>query len=206
MANNETRAFRLTDEVTVESVVQAVDAYCQSKQMQTQYNQTSDGGYIFQATQDSILRTALGMRLATTVQFSQMDDILNVSIGAGEWADKIGSSMIGLFIAWPLLATAGYGAYMQKKLPSEIFDVISRTLNGGQVFYSNSIPNATDVRTVPTPAMPMNTCPNCGGQNPAEAKFCSQCGASLKISCANCGKALPAGTKFCPECGTKIDS
>ncbi len=206
MANSETRSFRLPPEISMETVVQAVEAYCQSKQMQTQYNQTADGGYIFQAAQESIWRTALGMRVATTVQFSQADDILNVSIGAGEWADKIGSTVIGLFIAWPLLATAGYGAYMQKKLPGEIFDVIARVLNGGQVMYASSAPNNM-MRTAPAPSapvMPMVSCPNCGGQNQAEARFCSQCGTPLKSSCPNCGKALSAGTRFCPECGTKI--
>ena len=205
MANSETRAFQLSPEYSVETIVQAVEAYCQSKQMQTQYSQTMDGSYVFQATQDSIIRTALGMRLATTVQFTQINDILNVSIGAGEWADKIGSSVIGLFIAWPLLATAGYGAYMQKKLPGEIFDVITRVLNGGQAVYTNPVPNyASPVMQRTAPAMPMATCPNCGGQNQAEAKFCSQCGAPLKMSCINCGKSLPAGTRFCPECGTKV--
>ncbi|MBR1527723.1 MAG: zinc ribbon domain-containing protein [Oscillospiraceae bacterium] len=205
MANSETRAFRLPAEISMETVVQAVETYCQSKQMQTQYNQTADG-YVFQAAQDSVIRTALGMRLATTVQFSQIDDILNVSIGAGEWVDKIGSSIAGLFVAWPLLATAGYGAYMQKKLPGEIFDVITRVLNGGQAVYTNPVPNYASpaMQRTAAPAMPMTACPNCGGQNQAEAKFCSQCGTPLKISCPNCGKGLSAGTKFCPECGTKI--
>ncbi len=48
-------------------------------------------------------------------------------------------------------------------------------------------------------------CPKCG--KPAgEGKFCNNCGASLEmIKCPNCGANNPAETRFCGECGTKLD-
>ncbi|HIR66500.1 MAG TPA: SPFH domain-containing protein [Candidatus Coproplasma avicola] len=49
-----------------------------------------------------------------------------------------------------------------------------------------------------------STCPECGAQLPANAKFCPECGTSLSKSCPGCGARLSAGTKFCPECGAKI--
>lgn len=48
-------------------------------------------------------------------------------------------------------------------------------------------------------------CPACGHVNPPEAKFCLECGARLGVPvCPDCGTQLPGGTKFCPNCGRKI--
>ena len=52
------------------------------------------------------------------------------------------------------------------------------------------------------------TCPKCGSNNLANAKFCNDCGAKMetsteKVTCVKCGAALQAGMKFCNECGAK---
>lgn len=47
-------------------------------------------------------------------------------------------------------------------------------------------------------------CPVCGEPVPAGAKFCPECGSSIKRACPKCGAALAPGAKFCPECGAKI--
>jgi class 3 adenylate cyclase/tetratricopeptide (TPR) repeat protein len=44
-------------------------------------------------------------------------------------------------------------------------------------------------------------CVRCKGENPAEARFCLHCGATIGGACAGCGAALPEGSKFCPQCG-----
>lgn len=47
-------------------------------------------------------------------------------------------------------------------------------------------------------------CPKCSSLNPETAKFCSECGTSLKGKvCPKCGAEVTG--KFCPECGTKIE-
>ncbi len=51
-------------------------------------------------------------------------------------------------------------------------------------------------------------CPSCGFQNPAGAKFCSNCGTRLvaadKRFCPQCGAQVPASAKFCTNCGAKL--
>ena len=47
-------------------------------------------------------------------------------------------------------------------------------------------------------------CPECQFDNPAEAKFCNECGSKLKISCPNCDNINPPGSKFCNECGHNL--
>ena len=48
------------------------------------------------------------------------------------------------------------------------------------------------------------TCGKCGGDNPADARFCAQCGEGLGAregTCAQCGGRVPPGAKFCSACG-----
>src|SRR5713226_3648741 len=46
-------------------------------------------------------------------------------------------------------------------------------------------------------------CPNCQTLNPANAKFCLECGNRLVI-CSNCGTVNLPIAKFCIECGTAL--
>ncbi|MHB1457439.1 MAG: zinc ribbon domain-containing protein [Armatimonadota bacterium] len=49
------------------------------------------------------------------------------------------------------------------------------------------------------------TCPQCGATQQTNAKFCADCGASLKSPhCIECGEKLAPGAKFCPGCGKKV--
>jgi class 3 adenylate cyclase/tetratricopeptide (TPR) repeat protein len=47
-------------------------------------------------------------------------------------------------------------------------------------------------------------CPACQYENPAQAKFCLECGARLVVSCPNCRTELPPSAKFCLECGARV--
>ena len=47
-------------------------------------------------------------------------------------------------------------------------------------------------------------CPRCQHENPAQAKFCLECGARLTLTCSKCSAELPGGAKFCLECGQPV--
>jgi class 3 adenylate cyclase/tetratricopeptide (TPR) repeat protein len=47
-------------------------------------------------------------------------------------------------------------------------------------------------------------CPACQHDNPAQAKFCLECGVRLALRCAQCATELPPGAKFCLECGHAV--
>ncbi len=47
------------------------------------------------------------------------------------------------------------------------------------------------------------TCPECG-QTVIKGKFCPECGHKFNSTCPNCGKEVPASAKYCLECGTKL--
>lgn len=50
------------------------------------------------------------------------------------------------------------------------------------------------------------SCASCQYENnPSQAKFCGQCGKSLKVgSCTACGQKLLGGSKFCGGCGQAV--
>ena len=47
-------------------------------------------------------------------------------------------------------------------------------------------------------------CPKCHIENPADNKFCRDCGTALLKVCDGCGHELQAGDKFCGKCGQKV--
>ena len=166
--------------------------------------QTGDG-YVLQCRQEKDgWKTVTGMRLATTVQMTLSGDTLNVTIGAGEWSDKIGAGVAGLVLFWPLAVTAGIGAYKQKKLPDEIFRVIENCLMSG-----GAQPAAQPFAAAPVATAPVakTICPACGAELAAGSRFCNLCGAKLeeKPVCKGCGAPLSPGSRFCPQCGKAVE-
>lgn len=194
---NETRVFMLNG-TQVQDIVTRLEGFFRTeKGMDVQSSQTTDG-YVMQASQPKDgWKTLTGMRLAVTVQMAVAGDQLNVSIGEGQWSDKIGAGAIGLFVAWPLAITAGMGAYKQKKLPSEVFQVIENTImTGGQpVVVSGAGQTVADGMTL---------CPSCKAQLIPGSKFCNRCGAKLGQKCPNCGAEITADSAFCSECRVKL--
>lgn len=194
---NETRVFMLNGTQVQDIVIRLEGFFRTEKGMDVQSSQTTDG-YVMQASQPKDgWKTLTGMRLAITVQMAVAGDQLNVNVGEGQWSDKIGAGAIGLFVAWPLAITAGMGAYKQKKLPSEVFQVIENTIMiGGQPVVVSGAGQ--------TVAAGMTLCPSCKAQLTPGSKFCNRCGAKLGQKCPNCGAEITADSAFCSECGVKL--
>ncbi len=47
-------------------------------------------------------------------------------------------------------------------------------------------------------------CSNCHFDNPADARFCQNCGRPLDHKCPNCGTENAPGAKFCKNCGYQL--
>lgn len=194
---NESRVFMLNGTEVSQIVTRLENFFRTEKGMEVQSSQTTDG-YVMQASQPKDgWKTLTGMRLALTVQMAVIGDKLNVSIGEGQWSDKIGAGAIGLFVAWPLAITAGMGAFKQKKLPGEVFQVIENAImTGGKPVVVTGAGQ--------TVAAGMIVCPNCKAQLSADAKFCDHCGTKLGRKCPNCGAVVKPDSAFCSECGEKL--
>ncbi len=47
-------------------------------------------------------------------------------------------------------------------------------------------------------------CVRCGAVNPADHRFCSECGSALVAACPACGHANPPTHRFCSDCGAAL--
>lgn len=232
---NESRMYRLQG-VRVESVIDSLKAFLTvNKGMEIQSAPTTDG-YVLQASQPrDAWKTISGMRLAITVQMAVIGDSLNVTVGEGQWADKIGAGAIGWFIAWPLAVTAIVGTVRQKKLPEEIFSTIERAImSGGNTVVINGAgaPLEPLYNTAPAYQFPVYNAPQqvaapaanvaiaepaaeepkgpfctaCGAQVPEGSNFCNICGAKLvSNTCPSCSAPIIPGSRFCNICGTQLN-
>ena len=177
---NESRVFMLNG-TDMQKIVTRLEGFFRTeKGMEVQSSETTEG-YVMQASQPKDgWKTLTGMRLAVTVQMTVMGNQLNVNIGEGQWSDKI-----------------GMGAFKQKKLPGEVFQVIETTImTGGQPVVVTGAGQ--------TVAVGMIVCPSCKAQLTAGSKFCNHCGTKLNTKCPNCGADITQGSAFCSECGQKL--
>lgn len=174
------------NQVTAEQVLEAVTTFLRGEKGMEVQSVATPNGYLIQAAQADTLRTLSGMKLATTVELTVNGTQLNVTLGEGQWADKLGAGAVGIFLLWPLAVTAGIGAYKQKKLPSEIFEVVYRCTMGEPTSFrmagrtrkcgADSSRRGQSVRSA-------------GLQIFANARFCSACGAKLQTGVSGLRRA-----------------
>lgn len=185
--------------VRTETIVDAVKSYLKmQKGMETQSAKTTEG-YVIQASQPrDAWKTISGTRLAITIHMTVINDMLNVTVGEGQWSDKLGAGAIGWFVAWPLAVTAIVGAFRQKNLPAEIFTLVERTIytGGREVMVQGSGTVLAEGEIA---------CPNCKSHNPTGSQFCNNCGTKLNSNCPSCGAPIVSSMNFCNNCGAKLN-
>ena len=85
---SDTRVYVLNG-TDLQTVAERVEAFLKEEKNMEVQGVPSGESYLIQATQKDTLRTIAGMKLATTVQMTVSGDNLNVTIGEGQWADKL---------------------------------------------------------------------------------------------------------------------
>ena len=92
---------------------------------QCQKLHTEDGGTLLQIEKIGGWRKLVGMSTALNIVFHQVEETVNVEIGAGRWIDKAATGAVAYLILWPLAVMAGIGAWQQIRMPERIFEHIS---------------------------------------------------------------------------------
>ena len=80
---------------------------------------------------------------------------------------------------------------------------------GVGIAMGTTIAKGMQAPTQQTPAQqPVILCQKCGNKNPANTKFCGNCGNKLglikMVKCPKCGTENPSQMKFCGNCGEKL--
>lgn len=191
--------FRLEAGMTAETIGIGIEGFLRNKNLVVEGMKAPEG-YLVQAKEEESWKKFAGMDQATQVQIFQSTlDSITVNVGAGKWMDKAATAGVGAVVFAPLLATAAFGAYKQKKLPGEIFDFIKHfILTGGKTA------TITMNASVGANKAGKEACPNCQAMNELGTKFCSSCGTALGKNCPNCGESINNDTAFCPHCGTNV--
>ena len=88
------------------------------------------------------------------------------------------------------------GAFKQKKLPGEVFQVIETTImTGGQPLVVTGAGQ--------TVAVGMIVCPSCKAQLTAGSKFCNRCGTKLNTKCPELRRRYYTGKRILLRMRTK---
>jgi hypothetical protein len=112
-----------------EKLLAAIQEWLVSEKFECQRLKTEDGGQLLQIQKEGGWRKVIGMSTALNIVFRQVENTVNVEIGAGRWIDKAAVGTVSLFILWPLAFTAAFGAWQQMNMPSRIFDHINKYLS-----------------------------------------------------------------------------
>jgi hypothetical protein len=91
--------------------------------------QTQDGGTLVQIEKVGGWRKFIGMSMALNIVFHQVENTVNVEMGAGRWIDKATTGAVAYFFLWPLAVTAGVGAWQQMKMPERVLGHVARFLS-----------------------------------------------------------------------------
>ena len=73
-------------------------------------------------------KKVLGLDVAATVKLRVEGNDLVSEIGGAPWMDKAAGFGIGVFVFWPVLLTAGWGAYLQRVLFKRIDETLKTHL------------------------------------------------------------------------------
>ena len=125
-----------------------------------------------------------------------------------------------MFILWPMLLTAGYGAWQQSKLPQRTFEFIQNFIaTGGSVSVDMAMTQAAQLEQArrvvgmtpmePAPGMapnipPVQAPPVLQDTTVAAASPVPEGAGAPPRFCSGCGTKLAEGVRFCSNCGAKV--
>jgi hypothetical protein len=120
----DTRFYRTTG-VDINRLATDLQNLYRSQGYQTQQI-SNDGQIMVQLRKGGDLEALLGMQAALTVTFQQTGGGVAVAVGQQKWLDKAAVGAAGLAIPplWPLMITAGFGAFRQATLAGQVLNVI----------------------------------------------------------------------------------
>lgn len=136
--------------LTDEELAEKVRLWFVSHQYETQLLRLPNGSIVVQGYRDDIWRVAVGLAAALTIQIKPLpDQSLEVTIGAGAWADKLFVAGIGLLLFLPLVLPAAWGTWEQYQLDKEVWQLIESALPTGSTSTEQEAPTPISPEELP---------------------------------------------------------
>jgi hypothetical protein len=178
----------------------------------------------------------VGMQTALTLTMQRVPRGILAMIGHQKWVDKAVVGSVGIVAApilWPLMITAGVGAFQQMNLGTQVMNALDMLIRKQspevqfgpipQEMMPHYEPSGAPHAYPPPPWQRWTSwtwpgwtrsnkviCANCQTPNEVGDSYCMQCGHELtpqepqKILCPNCGAETKSGATFCTKCGTSL--
>ena len=216
--STERRTFYGPD-IDIPSLAQALADHFSRDGYQTQIVPVSNTALMVQAQKEDTLRKMAGMSSALSAVLSLEGEYVAAEIGGAKWADKGVAAGVGAIIFFPVLITAGVGAYQQSQLTSKAWQFVEQFVRTHSQFAGQGAPlgqfgqppsppgyyqqpGLPQAGFPPPPlrgAAPPPPPPANFGRTPQAAAVPQP--APVGTVCASCGQAMTPGSKFCMACG-----
>jgi hypothetical protein len=117
--------FYRTNNLDIDQLATDLQNLYRSQGYQTQQI-SNDDQIMVQLRKGGDLEALLGMQAALTITIQRTGAGVAVAAGQQKWVDKAAVGIAGLAIPplWPLMITAGFGAFRQASLASQVLNVI----------------------------------------------------------------------------------
>jgi hypothetical protein len=137
--------FYTSDNLNIERLASDLEKFYRGQGYQAQQIGNSDQ-IMVQLKKGGELESLIGMQAALTITIQRTAGGVMVAIGQQKWVDKAAVGVVGVVIPvlWPLLITAGLGAFRQATLANQVMTILDGLVRQQQ----------PDVKTGPAPATP----------------------------------------------------
>lgn len=127
------------------------------------------GGCDISITKGGLFKAVLGMKTALKVSLQPAGSNISIEAGVGIFGQQAIPTVISMLFFWPVLLTQIWGLIKQSNLDDHVIAIAQASADkcGQSRNYSE------------TSATGGTFCPNCGGKNAKESKFCCHCGREL---------------------------
>src|SRR6266699_228349 len=174
--------------INIENVATDLEHTFLSQGYQVQHFGDSDHMTV-QMRKGGDLATIIGMQTALTVTMQRSPRGILTMIGHQKWVDKAVVGAVGIVaspILWPLIVTAGIGAFQQANLGNQVSNALDMSIRkqNPEVQFGpippEMMPQYEQSGAPHTSPQPQKIlCPNCGAETKADATFCTKCGTPL---------------------------
>ncbi|MFL5627544.1 MAG: hypothetical protein ACJ788_18350 [Ktedonobacteraceae bacterium] len=117
--------FYKSDSLNIERLATDLEQFFRSQGYVVQHIGNNDQMMV-QLKKGSDFEAVLGMQAALTVTMQRNSGGITVAVGQQKWVDKAAVGVVGFAIPvlWPLLFTAGFGAFRQVNLANQVMTVV----------------------------------------------------------------------------------